>query len=135
MKTVELKERPIYHRSADRVRAHVFLCLLAYYVEWHIAPQAGAGAVRRPRPRRWRAIAGVGGATGAAVTGGTLPAASKRTADDLPVHSFRGLMSEMGTLVLNEMQLAEGGDTFPLPPQPTPVQRRCFELLEVSPRM
>ena len=62
-------------------------------------------------------------------------AASKRTEDGLPVHSFRGLMSELGTLVLNEMQLAEGGDTFPLPTQPTPVQKRCFELLEVSPRM
>ena len=36
MKTVDLKVRPIYHRNADRVRAHVFLCLLAYYVEWHL---------------------------------------------------------------------------------------------------
>ena len=71
MKTVDLKVRPIYHRNADRVRAHVFLCLLAYYVEWHLRTEAGAGAVRRPRPRRWRAAAGVGGATGATVTGGT----------------------------------------------------------------
>ena len=71
MKTVDLKVRPIYHRTADRVRAHVFLCLLAYYVEWHLRTEAGAGAVRRPRPRRWRAAAGVGGATGATVTGGT----------------------------------------------------------------
>ena len=44
-------------------------------------------------------------------------------------------MSDLGTLTVNEMQLAAGGDTFSLPTQPTPVQRRCFELLEVSPRM
>ena len=62
-------------------------------------------------------------------------ASGKRTDDDLPVHSFRSLMSDLGTLTVNEMQLAAGGDTFSLPTQPTPVQRRCFELLEVSPRM
>jgi hypothetical protein len=65
-------------------------------------------------------------------------AASKRTADDLPVHSFRSLISDLGTLTVNSMQLAEGGGTFSLstqPTQPTPVQQRCFELLEVSPRM
>ena len=63
--------RPIYHRSPDRVRAHVFLCMLAYYVESAPAQCAGAGAVRRPRPRSWRAAARVGGASGAALTGGT----------------------------------------------------------------
>ena len=65
-------------------------------------------------------------------------AASKRTADDLPVHSFRSLIGELGTLTLNKMQLAEGGSTFSLPTQPTqptPLQQRCFELLRVSPRM
>ena len=62
-------------------------------------------------------------------------AASKRTADDLPVHSFRSLIADLGTLTVNMMQVAEGGSTFSLPTQPTPVQQRCFELLGVSPRM
>ena len=62
-------------------------------------------------------------------------AASKRTDDDLPVHSFRSLMSDLGALTVNQMQVAAGGSTFSLPTQPTPVQQRCFELLGVSPRM
>ncbi len=135
MKTVDLKVRPIYHRSADRVRAHVFLCMLAYYVEWHMRsklapvlfddhdPAAGEQlreSVVQPAQRSPAALR---------------KAASKRTDDGLPVHSFRSLMSELGTLTVNDMQLAGGGGTFSLPTQPTPVQKRCFELLEVSPRM
>ena len=135
MKTVDLKVRPIHHRRPDRVRAHVLLCMLAYYVEWHmrreLAPvlfddhDRAAGeqhresvvrpAVRSPAARK--------------------KAASKRTDDDLPVHSFRSLMSDLGALTVNQMQVAAGGSTFSLPTQPTPVQQRCFELLGVSPRM
>ena len=62
-------------------------------------------------------------------------AGRKRTADDLPVHSFRTLLSDLGTLTANTMQLAEGGATFRLQTQPTPLQQRCFELLAVTPRM
>ena len=135
MKTVDLKVRPIYHRSADRVRAHVFLCLLAYYVEWHmrskLAPVLFDDHDRAAGEQLRESVVQPAQRSPAAHR----KAASKRTDDNLPVHSFRGLMSELGTLVLNEMQLAEGGDTFPLPTQPTPVQKRCFELLEVSPRM
>ena len=54
LKTVDLKVRPVFHRTADRVRAHVFLCMLAYYVEWHMRAAAQAAAVRRPRPGRRR---------------------------------------------------------------------------------
>ena len=135
MKTVDLKVRPIYHRRADRVRAHLLLCMLAYYVEWDMRsalapvlfddhdPEAGQqqrSSVVQPAQRSPAA---------------QRKAASKRTADDLPVHSFRSLISDLGTLTVNSMQLAEGGGTFSLPTQPTPVQQRCFELPEVSPRM
>ena len=135
MKTVDLKVRPIYHRNADRVRAHVFLCMLAYYVEWHmrkkLAPVLFDDHDRAAGEQLRESVVQPAQRSPAAAK----KASSKRTDDGLPVHSFRGLMSELGTLVLNEMQLAEGGATFPLPTQPTPVQRRCFELLEVSPRM
>ena len=135
MKTVDLKVRPIYHRNADRVRAHVFLCLLAYYVEWHmrrkLAPVLFDDHDRAAGEQLRESVVQPAQRSPAA----NRKAASKRTDDDLPVHSFRGLMSELGTLVLNEMQLAEGGATFPLPTLPTPVQKRCFELLEVSPRV
>ena len=135
MKTVDLKVRPIYHRSADRVRAHVFLCMLAYYVEWHmrskLAPLLFDDHDRTAGERQRSSVVQPAQRSPAAHR----KASSKRTDDDLPVHSFRSLMSDLGTLTVNEMQLAAGGDTFSLPTQPTPVQRRCFELLEVSPRM
>ena len=62
-------------------------------------------------------------------------AARKRTADDLPVHSFRTLLTDLGTLTVNTLQVADTGASFPLQTQPTEVQQRCFELLRVSPRM
>ena len=62
-------------------------------------------------------------------------ASRKRTADDLPVHSFRTLLTCLGTLTVNTMQVADTGARFPLQTQPTEVQQRCFELLGVSPRM
>ena len=59
-------------------------------------------------------------------------AARKRTDDDLPVHSFRSLLADLGTLVVNTMQLRGDGGTFNLQTPPTPFQRRCFELLGVT---
>ena len=135
LKSVDLKVRPIHHRRADRVRAHVLLCMLAYYVEWHmrqkLAPllfddhDPAAAEQQRPsvvqkakRSPAARAKAGC-----------------KRTAEDLPVHSFRTLLSDLGTLTANTMQVAAGGGAFRLQTQPTPVQQRCFELLGVTPRM
>ena len=133
MKSVDLKIRPLHHRRPDRVRAHVFLCLLAYYVEWHmrvcLAPilfddhdRAAAERERssvvapavRSRPARDKA-------------------SRKRTEDDLPVHSFRTLLQDLGTLAQNTMQVAHREDTFVLKTQPTELQRRAFQLLGVKP--
>ena len=135
MKTVDLKVRPIYHRRADRVRAHVLLCMLAYYVEWHLrralAPVLFDDHEREAGERQRSSVVRPAQRSPAAQK----KAASKRTADDLPVHSFRSLIADLGTLTVNMMQVAEGGSTFSLLTQPTPVQQRCFELLGVSPRM
>ena len=126
-KSVDLKVRPLHHRRADRVRAHVLLCRLAYYVEWHmrraLAPllfddhDPAAAAAEQQR------------------TSVVAPARRKRTDDDLPVHSFRTLLADLGTLAANTMQVASGGATFTLQTKPTPLQQRCFELLGVTPRM
>ena len=62
-------------------------------------------------------------------------AGRKRTDDHLPVHSFRTLLADLGTLTANTMQVTEGGATFKLQTQPTPMQQRCFELLGVTPRV
>ena len=135
MKTVDLKMRPIYHRRADRVRAHVLLCMLAYYLEWHmrsaLAPVLFDDHDRAAGEQQRSSVVQPAQRSPAA----RKKAASKRTADDLPVHSFRSLIADLGTLTMNKMQLAVGGTTFSLPTQPTPLQQRCFELLGVSPRM
>jgi hypothetical protein len=136
LKTVDLHVRPIHHRTADRVRAHVFLCLLAYYVEWHMRQalkpllfddddKAAAEALRpsivAPAPRSPRAKA---------------KAATKRTADGWPVHSFHTLLADLATLTLNQVRpLGADGATLDLLTTPTPLQQRAFELLGVSPRV
>ena len=89
MKTVDLKVRPIYHRRADRVRAHVLLCMLAYYLEWHmrsaLAPVLFDDHDRAAGEQQRSSVVQPAQRSPAAQK----KAASKRTADDLPVHSFR----------------------------------------------
>ncbi len=62
-------------------------------------------------------------------------AARKRTLDDLPVHSFRDLLAELGTPTANEMEVSDQGPTFIIDPELIPVQQRSFDLLAVSHRM
>ena len=135
MKSVDLKVRPIHHRRADRVRAHVLLCMLAYYVEWHmrsvLAPLLFDDHDRDGAERRRTSEVAPAQRSEAAAA----KASSKRTEDGLPVHSFRTLINDLGTLTANTMRVAEGGSTFTLQTQPTPVQQRCFQLLGVTPRM
>ena len=132
MKTVDLKVRPIHHRSADRVRAHVFLCMLAYYVEWHmrskLAPVLFDDHDRAAGEQLRESVVQPAQRSPAAHR----KAASKRTDDDLPVHSFRSLMSELGTLTANRVRMVDSGATFTMHSEPTKLQQRCFDLLEVS---
>ena len=125
LKSVDLKVRPIHHRRPDRLRAHVLLCMLAYYVEWHLrqalTPLLFDDHERAAAAQQRRSV--------------VARARRTRTADDLPVHSFRTLLTDLGTLTANTMQVADGGGTFTLQTQPTPVQQRCFELLGVTPRL
>ena len=135
MKTVDLKVRPIYHRNADRVRAHVFLCLLAYYVEWHLrtalAPVLFDDHDRAAGEQLRESVVQPAQRSPAAHR----KAASKRTDDGLPVHSFRGLMSELGTLTANRVRMVDSGTTFTMHSEPTALQQRCFDLLGVSPQV
>lgn len=136
IKTIDLEIRPIHHRLSDRVRAHVLLCMLAYYLEWHmrqaLAPilfddhQHAAAAAARP------SIVAPAQRSKAAHR----KAATKRTHDGLPVHSFQSLLAELATFTRNTMAMADAPhDTFLLYPQPTPTQLRAFELLAVQPRL
>lgn len=129
LKTVHLEVRPVRHRLEDRVRAHAFICMLAYYVVWHmrraLAPllfqdddPAGAEGDRRsivaPARRSIRA---------------RRKAQRKRTDDGLPVHSFETLLDDLATLTDNRMRF--GTATFRQVAQPTVLQKRAFELLDV----
>jgi len=131
MKSVDLKVRPIYHHQAERVKAHVFLCMLAYYVEWHMrralapllfddedpaAAQAQRTSVVAPAQRSQSAAE---------------KAASQKTADGLPVHSFRSLLADLATLTRNRVRMGE--QAFDMLATPTAVQQKALELLQVRP--
>lgn len=133
LKTVDLKVRPVFHRRDRRVRAHVFVCMLAYYVEWHMR-QACAPMLFDDHDR---AAAKAGRTSPVAKARRSDAADSKaetgRTADGLPVHSFRSLMGDLATLTRNT--LATKGDdpvTFTAYATPTAVQKKAFELLGVK---
>ncbi len=135
LKRVDLEIRPIHHRLADRVRAHVLLCMLAYYLEWHmrqaLAPVLFDDHRRDDAAAERASIVAPAQRSEAA----RRKAARKRTDDGLPVLSFQSLLVELGTFTRNTMALAATpSDTFQLYPQPTPVQTRAFELLHVAPR-
>ena len=134
LKTTQLALRPVYVYSEDHVRGHVFLCLLAYYLEWHLrrrlAPllfqeedRAGARALRKSPVEK----AQVSARTKA-------KAARKSTAEGLPVHSLRTLLADLGTLTLNQVTLPDApGHPFPMFAKPTPLQQKAFDLLGVDP--
>jgi hypothetical protein len=130
IKSVDLKVRPIHHRLANRVRAHVFLCMLAYYVEWHmrrtLAPilfddhdRATAQTLREsivaPARRSPKALQKVH---------------SKRTDDGKPVHSFQTLLADLATVAKNTVVM--NNNSMQVLTSPTPLQLHVLELLQVS---
>jgi hypothetical protein len=134
LKTVDLHIRPIHHWLAPRVRAHVFLCVLACHVEWHMRERlkpmlfddddpAGAARERasivapaQPSPAALR------------------KRASKLTANGGPVHSFHSLLRDLATCTLNEMTTTlNQAYSFTLVATPTPIQAQAFTLLDVDP--
>lgn len=136
LKTVDLKVRPIHHRLEERVRAHVFLCMLAYYVEWHMrqalapilfedeekeAAEALRDSIVSPAQRSPAAKA---------------KDKTKRTRDDFPAHSFTTLLKDLATLAKNLLQTAgTPAAEFYLLTEPTEPQHRAFQLLEVTPSL
>jgi transposase len=130
LKTVDLHVRPIYHWLEERVRAHVFLCMLAYYLEWslreRLAPMlyddddTEAAEAMRDSPvvkaqRSQSALA---------------KSATGRTPDGLPVHSFRTLLADLATLARNTIVTAIApNQRFTVLTRPTPIQQKAFDLL------
>ncbi len=131
LKTVDLKVRPIHHRLENRVRAHIFLCMLAYYIEWHLieawrpllfADEDQAAKAERdpvaPAERSEEALQ--------KVLTHTLP-------DGTPAHSLRTLLEDLSTIVRNTCRTpgpVERSGTFDLITTPTAKQRQALELLD-----
>jgi transposase len=133
LKSIDIEVRPIHHRRPHRVRAHVFLCMLAYYLEWQMRQtlkpilfddhdKASADAARASivaKAERSQAA--------------DVKVAAKRTEDGLAVHSFRSLLGDLATVTRNTMGLdGQSSATFTLYPQLTQVQARAFQLLGVA---
>ena len=130
LKTVDLKVRPIHHRLADRVRSHIFLCMLAYYVEWHMreAWRELMFADTDQQAKRARDPVAPAKRSQAALA----KAASKRLDDDTPAHSFGTLIAELGTIVRNTCrtpQAKENAPTFEVITSADAKQQRAIELL------
>lgn len=130
LKTIDLRVRPIHHHLADRVRSHIFLCMLAYYVEWHMreawrpllfADEDQSAKTRRDpvSPARRSAAA-------------DQKAATHRLADGTTVHSFRTLLQDLSTIVRNSCRIRGNDDaaTFTVTTTPTAEQRRAYTLLK-----
>ncbi|WP_445313413.1 hypothetical protein [Microcoleus vaginatus] len=125
--------RPIYHRNSDRVKAHVFLCMLAYYVEWQmrslLAPMLFDEEDWELAHQQQKSV------VKAAKSDRTLAKArTKRTANNLPVHSFQTLLADLGTIAHNEIVGSIEGASwvFDKITQPTIVQQKALDLLGVS---
>ena len=136
LKTIDLKVRPIHHRLKERVRSHVFLCMLAYYVEWHIrqklmsvlfdeedkeAAQAMRASVVAPSVRSAKTLRKI---------------RTKRTNNGMPAHSFQTMLKDLATITKNRVRISSSKSLscpaeFEQITTPTPLQRKIFELLGV----
>jgi hypothetical protein len=134
MKTVDLHVRPVFHYNSERVRAHVFLCMLAYYVEWHLrqrlkpmlfddefldeaSASRASPVLKAARSQHARA-----------------KDASKRADDGLPLHSFRTLLQDLATLAYNITHTSLNPEAkIVITTRPTPLQDKAFKLLDINP--
>ncbi len=129
MKTVDLSLRPIYHRNEDRIRSHVFICMLAYHVDWHMREklrpvlfaedgQESAAAARKsivaPAQRSESA---------------KRKDATRRTADGFPVQSFHDILKDLGTLCRNRIRIPEFDSEFDKLTLATEYQQHVLNLL------
>jgi len=134
LKGVDLRVRPVGHWLERRVRAHLFLCMLAYYVDWHmrraLAPLLFADEDKEAAEALRESVV----APARRSPGAQRKASRKRTNDGQPVHSFHSLLQDLGTIARNTMRTTAPSTQpveFPLVTEPTPLQQKALELLGV----
>ena len=132
LKTVDLKVRPVFHHAANRVRAHVFLCMLAYYVEWHLRERLKPLLFDDDDPAAAEAARASIVAPAQVSAAAKEKARRKRTANGHPVHSFRTLLGDLATIARNRVvPRLPGAEPFEVLTRPTALQREVFKLLGV----
>jgi len=134
LKGIDLRVRPIYHRTSDHVRAHIFLCLLAYYVEWHmrqaLAPLLFDDEELDTQRRRRDPVARAEPSPSA-----KRKKSRRKTPDGLTVHSFETLLDALATRCRNRCKTKTERTHYDFYQytEPTPLQVRAYELLGVFP--
>jgi len=133
IKNLDLRIRPIHHRTVDHVKAHIFLCMLAYYVEWHMRKALAPVLFQDEEldAARWSRdpVAKAQPSQTAKQKKRT-----KHTVDGWPVHSFQSLMDELATRCKNTCRVGEGKEVmhFTTLTEPTDFQRHVLDLLELK---
>ena len=134
LKTTRLQVRPVYVYNADRVRAHLFLCMLGYYVEWHLRQRLAPLLFEDDDRQQARAKRTSPVQPAQISDRAKAKADTKTTAEGFPVHSLKTLLADLATLTLNQVTLPTNPEQgFLMIAQPTPLQRKAFELLEIEP--
>jgi transposase len=136
LKTVDIKLRPIHHHLATRVRAHVLICMLAYYIEWHmrraLAPMLFDDDDKAAAAHRRKSVVAKAQRSEKAER----KLRTKLTPDGSSVHSFQTLLRDLATLAKNRVQPKDrSAKPFEMLTTPTPLQQRALDLLGVSPRL
>ena len=132
MKTVDLSLRPIYHRNEERIRSHVFICMLAYYVEWHLREQLRSVIFadddrEAAEEARQSVVSPAQRSSSAKRKDG-----NRRTGDDYPVQSFQDVLQDLGKLCRNRIRISDYDAEYDKLTSPTPYQQHVFELLGVA---
>jgi transposase len=126
----DLRVRPIFHRNPERVRAHIFLCMLAYYIEWHLRRALAPLLFQDDDPLGARARRTSIVAPAQRSEKALRKAHGQHTDEGLPVHSFATLLRDLATCCKNLVRM--GGITFERITTPTPLQQRAFDLTGVN---
>ena len=133
-KGLDIRIRPIHHRTEERVRAHIFICLLAYYVEWHLrqvlAPLLFDDEALAFDRKQRDPVAPAESSTAAKTK-----KVARVTEDGLPIHSFTTLLAEMGTRCRHRCRVKSDPECPPISQDtdPTPLQARAVELIRLLP--
>ena len=132
LKTVDLSLRPIYHQNDDRIRSHVFICMLAYYVEWHMRERLRPILFAEDDPHAARASRKSAVVPAQRSTSAKRRDATRKTKDGWPVQSFHDILKNMATICRNRIRITSCDASYDKLTTPTPYQQHVLKLLQVT---